>query len=172
MEPQIRPSRPLAGLGLILITTIVAACAGTGAAPSAAAPSLGAEPSMAPASEPPAGTPSPTDQLEMSIAFLPTASVDTAKVKVACDEATLGTGAAMSCDDIVALTARIAATTSANPVQQVAVTKPADNPAAIQVSFWVKAEEGDELTAFTSTIDPANQTVTFPAEDPEAVFPA
>ena len=124
------------------------------------------------ASEAPAGTPAPTDQLEMSIDLLPTPSFDPSKVKVACDEATQGTGASMSCDDVVALTARVASTMSANPVEQVSVTKPADNPDAIQVTFWVKAEEGDGLTAFTSTIDPANQTFTFPMEDTEAVFPA
>jgi hypothetical protein len=61
---------------------------------------------------------------------------------------------------------------SANPIKQVSVTKPADNPELIQVSFWVQAEEGDELTAFTSTINPAAKTVTFPLEDTEAVFPA
>lgn len=107
----------------------------------------------------------------MSIAFLPASSIDTSKVKVACNSATLRTDASMSCKEIVALTARVAATTSANPIEQVSVTKPADNPSAIQVTFWVKSEDGKSLTAFTSTIDPANQTVTFPVQDATAVFP-
>jgi len=170
MEPQIHRLRPLAGLGLVLSAALIAACNGAGAGPSGTASSASLEPSMAP-SEAPAGTPGPTDQLEMSIDLLPTSSFDPSGVKVACDAATLGTGAEMTCDDIVALTARIATTMSANPIQQVSVTKPAENPDAIQVSFWVQAEEGDELTAFTSIIDPANQTFTFPQEDPEAVFP-
>jgi hypothetical protein len=170
MEPQIRSSRPLAGLGLVLSGALIAACNGAGAGPSGAASSAPVEPSMA-SSEAPAGTPAPTNQVEMSIDFLPTPSFDPSGVAVACDEATLGTAASMSCDDIVALTARVAATMSANPIKQVAVSKPADNPDAIQVTFWVQAEEGDELTAFTSTIDPANKTVTFPQEDAEAVFP-
>lgn len=172
MEPQIvRWTRPLGGVGLALIAFLFAACNGAGAGPSTVVTEPSTAPSMA-SSEAPAGTPGPTDQLEMSINLLPTTSVDTSKVKVACDEATLGTSASMSCDDLVALTARISATMSANPVEQVSVTKPADNPDAIQITFWVKAEEGDELTAFTSVINPANQTFTFPMEDPEAVFPA
>ena len=57
------------------------------------------------------------------------------------------------------------------PVTQVSVTKPADNPNAVQVTFWVQAEEGGGLTAFTTIIDPANGTFTFPQEDAEAVFP-
>jgi len=169
MEPKIFRSRPLAGLGLVLSAALIAACNGGGAAPTGTATAASLAPSSAPSE---AATPGPSNQLEMGIDFLPTPSFDPAGVKVACDAATLGTGAEMSCDDIVALTARIAATTSANPIKQVSVTKPADNPDLIQVSFWVQAEEGDELTAFTSTIDPANKTVTFPLEDAEAVFPA
>ena len=46
-----------------------------------------------------------------------------------------------------------------------------DNPSAIQVTFWVQAEEASGLTAFTTTIDPANGTFTFPVQDDEAVFP-
>jgi hypothetical protein len=170
MEPQIRRSRPLAGLGLVLTAALLGACNGAGAGPTGAASSASLAPSLAPSAA--AGTPAPSNQLEVGIDLLPTPSFDPSGVKVACDEATLGTGAEMSCDDIVALTARIAATTSANPLKQVAVSKPADNPDAIQVSFWVQAEEGDGLTAFTSIIDPASNTVTFPMEDAEAVFPA
>jgi hypothetical protein len=171
MEPKIFRSRPLAGLGLVLSAAILAACNGAGAGPTGAASGGPLEPSSAP-SEAPVGTPGPTGQVEMSIELLPVPSFDPSGVQVACDAATLGTGAEMTCDDIVALTARIAATMSANPIKQVSVTKPADNPELIQVSFWVQAEEGDELTAFTSTINPAAKTVTFPLEDTEAVFPA
>ena len=170
MKPQLHRSRPLGGLGLILSASILAACAG-GGAPASAGPSTGPLPSTA-ATEAAPATPAPTNLLTMAIALLPTATVDASKVKVACDDATAGTAASLTCDDIVALTARIAATLSANPIEQVSVTKPADNPDAIQVTFWVKPEEGEGLTAFTSTIDPAGQTVTFPIEDPDAVFPA
>ena len=171
MQPQMRRSRLLVGLGLALSVTLLAACNGTGAAPSTGAGASGpAEPSMAP-SQAAVSTLAPTDMLVTSIDLLPTASFDPAKVSVACDEATLGTSASMSCDDIVAATARIATTMSKNPVTQVSVTKPADNPSAIQVTFWVQAEEASGLTAFTTTIDPANGTFTFPVQDDEAVFP-
>jgi hypothetical protein len=60
---------------------------------------------------------------------------------------------------------------SATPLKQVAVAKPATSTDLIQVTFWVLSEDGKTDTAFTSTIDPANQTVTFPVEDPNAVFP-
>lgn len=118
-----------------------------------------------------ATTPAPTDMLTISIAFLPTASVDTSKVKVACDASTLGAAATMSCANIVKLTARVAATMSRNPIEQVAVAKSTDHPSAIEVTFWVKSEDGKSTTAFTSTIDPATETVTFPIEDASAVFP-
>jgi hypothetical protein len=167
-----RGSRPLAGLGLLLSATIFAACAGAGAGPSGGAGESGlAEPSGAPASGIAAGTPAPTDMLVTSLSLLPAASFDPGKVSVACDQATLGTSASMSCDEIVAAAVRIGTTMSASPVTQVAVTKPADNPNGIQVTFWVQAEDASGLTAFTSTIDPANGTFTFPVEDSEAVFP-
>jgi len=168
MEPHMRWSRPVVGLGLILSGSMLAGCASTGAAPTTGA-SL-AEPSMAP-TEGAAATPAPTDMLTISIAFLPTPSVDTSKVKLACDASTLGASATMSCADIVKLTARVAATMSKNPIEQVAVAKSADNPSAIEVTFWVKSEDGKSTTVFTSTIDPANETVTFPIEDASAVFP-
>jgi len=150
---------------------LVAACAGTGAAPSGGPTSGVSLPGTSAASPVAAATPAPTDLLAMSIAFLPDVKVNTSKVKVACDQATLGTAASMPCNDIVSLTARVGATMSNNPLKQVAVTKPADNPGAIQVTFWVKAEAGNGDTAFTSTIDPADETVTFPVADPTAVFP-
>ena len=170
MEPNMRWSRPLAGLGLILSITVFAACNGAGAGPATGAASGLPEPSAA-ASEVAAGTPAPTDMLVTSINILPTASFDPKKVSVACDQATLGTSASMTCDDIVAATVRIATTMSKSPVTQVSVTKPADNPSAIQVTFWVQAEDASGLTAFTSIIDPANGTFTFPVEDAQAVFP-
>jgi hypothetical protein len=116
-------------------------------------------------------SPGATDLLKTGLDFLPAASLDPAKVAIACEEATLGAGASMSCDDIVALTARIARTASSSPVQQISVTKPADDPTGIQVTFWVAAEEGSGLEAFTSIIDPTNKTFTFPEPDTEAVFP-
>src|SRR6185436_5661515 len=148
MQPQTRRSRLLVGLGLALSVTLLAACNSTGAGPTAAGGTALTEPSTAPASEGAASTPAPTSMLVTSIDVLPTASFDPAKVSVACDEATLGTSASMSCDEIVAATARIATTMSKNPVTQVSVTKPADNPSAIQVTFWVQAEEASGLTAF------------------------
>jgi hypothetical protein len=171
MQPHVRRSRPLLGPGLALTVTIVAACNGAGVGPSAAAGGTGLGPSSAPTSEVAAATPAPTDMLVTSINLLPTASFDPKKVSVACDEATLGTSASTSCDDIVAATARIATTMSKNPVTQISVTKPADNPSAIQVTFWVQAEDASGLTAFTTMIDPASGTFTFPVEDSQAIFP-
>jgi len=168
MEPHLRWSRPLVGLGLILSVPLLAGCA------AGAGPTMGAStaPVASPgASEVAASTPAPTNLLTMSTAFLPTPSFNASKVAVACDQASLGAGVSMTCDDIVALSVRVAATMSKNPVTQVSVTKPTDNPSAIQVTFWVQSEDASGLTAFTSTIDPANQTVTFPVEDSEAVFP-
>jgi hypothetical protein len=167
-----RWSRPLAGLGLALSMTIFAACnqAGAGATTGPEGSGLGG-PSSAPASGAAAATPAPTDMLVTSINVLPAASFDPSKVSVACNAATLGTAASMSCDDIVAATVRIATTMSKSPVTQVSVTKPADNPNGIQVTFWVQAEDASGLTAFTSTIDPANGTFTFPVQDDQAVFP-
>jgi hypothetical protein len=171
MASPTRWPRPITGLALILSASIFAACGGAAGGPAGPASSAGTEPSSAPASQPAAGTPAPTDQLEMSIALLPTASFNTSKAAVACDEAMLGTSASMTCDQIVALVARVASTMSSQPVTQIAVTQPADNPDAIQVTFWVPSAEGSGLTAFTSTINPVNQTVTFPVEDSQAVFP-
>src|SRR6185503_3836143 len=168
MEPQVRWSRPLVGLGLILSMSIFAACNSAGAAPTGAGASPGVmEPSTPPASEVAAGTPGAAN-----INLLPAASFDPKKVSVACDAATLGTSASMSCDDIVSAAVRIATTMSKTPVTQVSVTKPADNPTGIQVTFWVQAEDASGLTAFTTTIDPASGTFTFPTQDDEAVFPA
>jgi len=173
MEPQVRWSRPLVGLGLILSMSIFAACNSAGAAPTGAGASSGAmEPSTPPASEVAAGTPGPSNMLAANINLLPAASFDPKKVSVACDAATLGTSASMSCDDIVSAAVRIATTMSKTPVTQVSVTKPADNPTGIQVTFWVQAEDASGLTAFTTTIDPASGTFTFPTQDDEAVFPA
>jgi hypothetical protein len=172
MEPHVRWSRPLTGLGLVLSMTILAACNGAGAAPTTGAGASGAsEPSMAPASEVATGTEGPTNMLVTSINLLPTASFDPKKVSVACDAATLGTSASMSCDDLVSAAVRIATTMSKTPVTQVSVTKPADNPTGIQVTFWVQAEDASGLTAFTTTIDPAAGSFTFPVEDDAAVFP-
>src|SRR5262245_6465785 len=138
MDPQMRWPRPLTGLGLVLSATLLAACAGAGVGPSAGAGESGlSEPSMAPESAAAAGTPAPTDMLVTSINVLPTPSFDPKKVSVACDSATMGTSASMSCDDITALAVRIAATMSRSTPTQVAVTAPADNPSAIQITFWV-----------------------------------
>jgi hypothetical protein len=163
-----RARSPRAAFAPLLIAGIVAACA-VGGAPQSAGPTSAASPTTAPSEA--AGTPAPTNLAAVSITLLPVATIDTKAVKVACDAAALGSSVSMSCDDIVKLSARIAATTSANPIKQLAVTKSADNPDAIQVTFWVKAEDADTDTAFTSTIDPANQTVTIPVEDSTAVFP-
>jgi hypothetical protein len=166
-----RARSPLASLALLLITGTVAACAGAGAPASAPTATTGVAPSVAP-TEAAAGTPVPTDLATVGIAVLPTANVDLAKVKVACDATTLGSGGAMTCNDIVKLSARIAATTSANPIKQVVVAKSTDNANGIDVTFWVKAEDTTDLTAFTSTIDPSAMTVTVPIENPDATFPA
>ena len=88
--------------------------------------------------------------LVTSINLLPTASFDPKKVSVACDAATLGTSASMSCDDLVSAAVRIATTMSKTPVTQVSVTKPADNPTGLQVTFWVQAGDASGLTAFTT----------------------
>ncbi len=168
---RLRAGSPLAGLALTLIIGSVAACAGAGAPTTAPTATMAAEPSMA-ATEAPAGTPAPTALAVVGVSVLPTADVDVSKVKVACDAATLGTGAAMTCNDIVKLTARIAATTSANPIKQVAVAKSTTNASGIDVTFWVAGEGTTDLTAFTSTIDPAAATVTVPVENPDATFPA
>ena len=166
-----RARSPLAGLALLLIAGTIAACAGAGAPTAAPTATNGAEPSVAPTEAAPA-TPAPTDLATVGIAVLPTATVELAKVKVACDATTLGTGASMTCNDIVKLSARIAATTSANPIKQVAVAKSTDNANGIDVTFWVQGEDTTDLTAFTSTIDPSAMTVTVPVENPDATFPA
>jgi len=171
MEPQVRWSRPLIGLGLVLSVSILAGCNGAGGGPSLGASSAEPNPTTAAPSEAAASTPGPTDMLVTGINVLPSASFDPKKVAVACDEATLPSGASMSCDDVVALAVRVATTMSKSAVTQVAVTPSPDNPSAIQITFWVPSEEGSGLDAFTSTIDPANQTFTFPTQDTEAVFP-
>ena len=172
MEPHARWSRPLIGLGLILTVSMLAACNSAGAGPTTGGVSTPEPlPSTATATEAAAGTPGPTSMLVTSINVLPTPSFDPKKIAVACDQATMGTSASMSCDDLVVLAARIAATTSKAVPTQVAVTKPADNPNAIQITFWVPAEEGSGLAAFTTTIDPSAGTFTFPTADSEAVFP-
>ena len=167
LPPRARP--PRAGFAFLLIAGVVAACAGNGAPPSAGP--TGTPTATTAPTEAAAGTPAPTSLAAVSIDLLPTASVNAKAVKVACDQAALGSSAAMSCSDILKLSARIAATTSVNPIKQLAVAKSADSPGAIQVTFWVKAEDATTDTAFTSTIDPANQTVTIPVEDSTAVFP-
>ena len=159
--------------GILGAVVLVAACGGAGA-PSGAAetqPTTGA-PSSAASAPAPAGSPAPTNLALLGIALLPQASFDPATVQVACDESALGGGTTpVTCDQVVEVAARLAATVSANPIKQVAVSRPADNPDAVQLTFWVAAEEeGGDDVAFTSVFDPANLTVSFPAEDPEAVF--
>jgi hypothetical protein len=152
---------------------ILAACNGIGVSPSAAATEPGAaRPSSAPASPVAVATPAPTAIHATSLDYLPTASYQPSKISVACDAATLGTSPSMTCDEILAITAGIATTMSTNPVTQVSVTNSPDNANGIQVTFWVQAEDASGVTAFTSTIDPANETFTLPEEDSEAVFPA
>jgi hypothetical protein len=176
MEPHVRWSRPLIGLGLIISTTILVACSGTGAGASAAAqstaePSMGVAEATSIASEGAAASEGVPGGAEWDLNLVPAASFDPSKVSVACDEATMGTSAQMSCDDVVKLTVGVAQTLSHSPVQQIHVTKPADDPNKIQATFWVAAEEGSGVEAFTWVIDPVNKTFTPPQSDPEAVFP-
>ena len=171
MEPHVRWSRPLLGLGLTLSMTILAACSGAGAGPTTGPVATAlTEPSAAP-SEVAAGTTGPTSMLVTSINMLPTPSFDPSMVAVACDQATLGTSASTSCEDLTKLAVRISATMSKTLPTQVSVTKPADNPNGIQITFWVQSEEGSGLDAFMTTIDPTNQTFTFPVAAADAVFP-
>jgi len=172
MESQVRWSRPLVGAGLAFSVLMFAACNGAGAGASAAPGESGlSEPSTAPASEVAAGTAPPTAMLIAGLNVLPTPSFDPKKISVACDQAALGAGASMSCNDIVVAATRIATTESQSPVTQVSVTKSADNPNAIQVTFWVQEADASGLSAFTSTIDPSAGTFTFPVADDSAVFP-
>jgi hypothetical protein len=172
MESQMRWSRPILALGLALSITILAACSGAGAGPTTGAgPTSATTESSAAPSEVAAATAGPTSMLVTSINILPTPSFDPSMVAVACDDATLGTSASMSCKDLTSLAVRIAATMSKSAPTQVSVTKPADNPNAIQITFWVPSSEGSGLDAFTTTIDPAAGTFTFPTADTEAVFP-
>ena len=172
MEPHVRWSRPLTGLGLILSTSILVACNASAPTTGPLASTGATEPSTAPASQVAEGTAGPTNMLVTSINLLPAASFDPKKVSVACDPATLGASAAMTCDDLVSTAVRIATTMSKTAPTQVSVTKPADNPNGIQITFWVPAEDASGLTAFTTTIDPAAGTFTFPTQDDTAVFPA
>ena len=166
---RVRSGKAAPGLALLLITGSLAACAGT-ATPTGPGSSVATLPSAAPTAAA-SGTPAPTALAAVEIAGLPQAPVDMKAVKISCDAAVFGAGASMSCEEILQLSARIAATTSINPIKQLAVAKSADNPDAIDVTFWVLAEAGKSDTAFTSTIDPAAQLVTIPLEDAKAVFP-
>jgi hypothetical protein len=164
---RVRP-RP-AAIIILLGSFIVAACGGVGSAGPSSAPETTTTGSTAPASAEPAGTPAPTDMVQMGIPFLPEASIDPSTVQVACDDAADAAGA--SCDDLVALTARIAETMSAGAPTRINVVRSTDDPNVITVTFWTPAEEAEGETAFTTTIDLTNQTFTFPTEDPEATFP-
>ena len=166
---RFRSRKPRAGLAFLLIAGSLAACAGA-ATPTGPRSSVATLPTAAPTAAA-SGTPAPTALAAVEIAGLPAASVDMKAVKVSCDAAVFGAGASMSCEEILQLSARIAATTSINPIKQLAVAKSADNPDAIDITFWVLAEDGKSDTAFKSTVDPAAQLVTIPIEDAKAVFP-
>jgi hypothetical protein len=172
MHSHIRAPRPLVGLALAASTLALAACAGAGAGGSAAPPSTLASAPASTAAASSTASSAPTAIAAFSIDKLPEASLDPSKVAMACDEATLGTSAAMSCNDIAAVTARVAPLMSNQPIQQLAVKPSAATPGTLDVTFWVLPDEGSSgLVAFTFSIDPAAKTFTFPSQDTEAVFP-
>lgn len=175
--------RALRGSSLLLATgVLVAACGsatssgpastaavgGQTSAPSAAAPSAAA-PSAAATTA--AGTPPPTPLALMPIGLLPQAEVPT-DVQVSCEDVA---GATLSCDDAVALAARIGITmTGGSPVQQVLVERDAANPNVVTLTYWAVDPEtpDDPAVAFTTTVDVEGQTISFPTQNDEAVFPS
>jgi hypothetical protein len=167
--------RALSGSALLLAGAVaLAACSQAGATtapPQAAAattpPAASMEASMAATMAP--GTAAPTPLQLMSFDFLPKADVPK-DVKVSCEDAA---GATLSCEDAVALAARIGITTSGGaPIQQVLVERDAANANVVTLTLWANDAETGELTAFTTTLDVAARTLSFPAENPDAVFPA
>jgi hypothetical protein len=168
-------SRALRGPALALIgAAALAACGSGGAAPPAATgqtaltsgpstPAVSAAPSMV------ASTPAPTALQLMPIGMLPQADVPE-DVDVSCEDAT---GAALSCEDAVALAARIGITTTGGaPIQQVLVERDAADANVVTITYWATDAETGEVAAFTTVMDIAAQTMSFPTENPEAVFPS
>ena len=167
--------RVLSGSSLVLAGSLALAACGGGAgattvpatqgAAATTAPATAAAASTAPSVAP--GTPGPTPLALMPIGMLPQAEVPK-NVKVSCEDAS---GATLSCDDAVSLAARMAITTSgAAPIEQVLVDR--TDPNVVKVTFWAKDAETGELTAYSASVDAAAQTMSFPAEDAEAVFPS
>jgi hypothetical protein len=167
---QSRRLEPLVAGSVLIIVTLLAGCSTPGASAGPTATTTATQSSSgSPATSMGPETAAPTPLLTMDISFLPEAPIDPATVELACEPPADATG--MSCEDALALTARIAATMSAGAPTKVLVDRPAGDPNMLEVTFWTPAEEAEGELAFTSAVDLANQTVTFPVEDSEAVFP-
>jgi hypothetical protein len=170
--------RALRGASLLIATgVLVAACGGATASGPASTAVVGGEtdapsaagPSMAPTADP--RTPAPTALQLMPIGMLPQAEVPD-DVQVSCEDVA---GASLSCEQAVALAARIGITmTGGSPVQQVLVERDAANANVVTLTYWAIDPEtpDDPAVAFTTTVDVAGGTLTFPTQNDEAVFPA
>ena len=170
--------RALRGSALLLATgVLVAACGGATATGPASTAVVGGQTSAPSAAAPSAAptadtrTPAPTPLALMPIGMLPQAEVP-ADVQVSCEDTA---GAALSCEDAVELAARIGITmTGGSPVQQVLVERDAANANVVTLTYWAIDPEApdDPAVAFTTTVDVAGGTITFPTQNDEAVFPA
>src|SRR5215207_8006813 len=177
MTSAISIRRALRGPAMLLIGAVAIAACGNSAASVPPATQAGAATtppaSMAASAAPSAalGTPPPTPLALMPIGVLPQAEAPD-DVKVSCEDTT---GATLSCDDAVALAARIAITmTGGSPVDQVLVERDAANANVVTITYWAVDPETptDPAVAFTTTVDVAAQTMSFPAQNDEAVFPS
>jgi hypothetical protein len=177
------PNRPIRrvqrGSLLLLAGAFVLAACGTGTASAPAqttqvggvtsAPQSAAPASAAPTAD--ARTPAPTALSLMPLGMLPNAEVPT-DVEVSCEDPA---GATLTCEDAVALAARIGITmTGGSPVEQVLVERDAANADIVTLTYWAVDPEAPDAgpVAFTTTIDQEAQTMTFPTQNDEAVFPA
>lgn len=161
-------ARPrLAASTLLVSSLLIAAC--QGATPSTPA-SVGGVPSSAASTAPsmaPPATAQPTALQLMGIGFLPQATVP-ADVETVCEDVA---DATLSCADAVELAARMAVTTAgSSPIEQVVVERTEGDPNVVGITFWAIDAESTELTAYRATVDVAAQTISFPAENPDATF--
>ena len=174
IAPPTSIRRALRGPATLLLGAAVFAACSSGAATSAPTGAAATTPpattaaTMAPTAAP-VSTPGPTPLQLMGFFLLPQAEVPK-DVKVSCEDPA---GATLSCEQAVALAARIAITTSGGaPIEQVLVERDAADANVVTLTLWANDAETGELTAFTTTVDVAGQTITFPAENPDAVFPS
>jgi hypothetical protein len=170
--------RALRGPALLLVGAVAIAACGTGTASAPAGTTAGGGATIPPATKAASTAPSiapasagPSPLALMPVGLLPQAEVPK-DVKVSCEDTT---GATLSCEDAVALAARMAITmTGASPIQQVLVERDAADANVVTITFWAIDPEApdDPAVAFSTTVDVAAQTMTFPTQNDEAVFPS